>query len=158
MTNSFTAKYLSNKDLHCIKLAHTIRIIVGFSKKVMFKAMREMRNGAIWIMYTVDGVQCSTFAKAAKVRTELNAAHISAMDAALKYAVEYFRKVGSVAVNYDDGDTSITVVIAGIKYYIRVGAEYWELGTRKNFTVANLKALSLRELFDAVIKNPITVK
>lgn len=83
----------SDSKLHeiaCMRLAAALRNYLGFNKKLVILVVREMRNGALWLCYTVDGVKCSTFARAQTVARLAAEAPIE--QTAINYALAFVKK------------------------------------------------------------------
>jgi len=79
-------KFLNPSQIERMKLAVAIREVCATGKKMIFKEIRAMKNGATWLCYLIDGVKCSTFASAIKIQWILRLADIR--DTALAYASE----------------------------------------------------------------------
>lgn len=74
-----TVKTLTTKEIAKFRIIYVLKLVIGLSKKIVMKANRTMKNGALQFSYLVDGVRCSCFVKKAVVeREEYNAAHQNA--------------------------------------------------------------------------------
>lgn len=72
---TLTAKTLTPSEIAKFRIIHVLKIVIGLSKKIVMRANRTMKNGALQFSYLVDGVKCSCFVKKALIeREERNAA------------------------------------------------------------------------------------
>lgn len=58
-------KTIGINELAKMRYAHAIRVLVGFSKKVLFLTFKTVNN-ALCVVYRVDGVNCAAFVSRAK--------------------------------------------------------------------------------------------
>lgn len=116
MTEQLAARLMQATELEMMRICHVIRVVVGFSKKVVFKLMRVMKNGALWLKYSVDGVNCSTFAKSLKVVELVRFAHIDIAPIARSWFIQVAGKMGVRASNWDD--VAVAVSYKGKTFYV----------------------------------------
>lgn len=47
------------------RIVYTLKLVIGISKKIVMRASKTMKNGALQFSYLVDGIKCSCFVKKA---------------------------------------------------------------------------------------------
>lgn len=154
MKNTINNYYLQSTEIQKIKLCHTIRVIVGFSKKVVFKLMSEMKNGALWLLYTVDGVKCSTFAKKLQAIKEMDSAHIGIVGSAKTYICAVAKQLG--LVSWQDEDKSYAVVkVDGRQFYITFHGDDWLAYPSSRLQVAVVKGKTIKSVLQHLVNDPV---
>jgi hypothetical protein len=145
-------------ELALMKLAVAIRATVGFSKKVVFKMMREMKNGALWICYSVDGHKCSTFVKAANFARLLNLASVELGQIKSDYCKALKVKFPKIGISLDSNIINLAIPTDSgyITYYITEGNNnVWGLYTRKGQSAPRKRFTSLPAMIAELLSNPI---
>jgi hypothetical protein len=145
-------------ELALMKLSVAIRATVGFSKKVVFKMMREMKNGALWVCYAVDGYKCSTFVKASKFAHLLNVASAELSQIKADYCKALKAKFPKIGINLDSNIINLAIPTDSgyVSYYITEGNNNaWELSTRKGQSVPRKRFASLPAMISELLTTPI---
>lgn len=110
-------------ELALMRLAVAIRAAVGFSKKVVFKLMIEMKNGCLWLCYAVDGIKCSTFVKARVFASLILNAKYQLAQIMSDYCQGLRAKFPQIGISYDAEDNSVRLFINGKDYYLMDSAD-----------------------------------
>lgn len=147
-------------ELALMRLAVAIRASVGFSKKVVFKLMVEMKNGCLWLCYTVNGVKCSTFVRASVFASLLLNAKYQLAQVMSDYVQSLRSKFHQVGISYDADDNSIRLTISingkAKDYYLLDDKDnLWCLYLRKTATVPRCKFTSIPAAITYLLNNPI---
>jgi hypothetical protein len=146
-------------QLAMMKLAIAIRAAIGFSKKVVFVRMKEIRN-TLWVCYKVENrVKCSAFIKASTFASCIRAA-VSDMMAVKRNYVEYLRahKFPTVSFNLEPECLTISIPTSkGYKsYYITEERDdMWGLRVKKSSPVPRLLGSNLEDIIAGLLSNPI---
>ena len=144
-------------ELALMKLAVAIRATVGFSKKVIFKMIREMKNGALWVCYTVDSIKCSTFVKAANFARLINLASVELGQIKADYCQALKAKFPKVGISLEANSINLAIPTDSgyVNYYITEGdGNVWELYTRKG-QVPRKRFSSLLAMITELLATPI---
>lgn len=72
-----TSKVLGTSELERLQVLFALKKVLRVNKKMVFRAMKSMKNGALWLCYAIDGVKCSTFAKQAALTADKRSALFS---------------------------------------------------------------------------------
>lgn len=59
---SFSPEMTVN-EIAKMRLAIALRATLKIGAKILFRAMKVLKNGALWCCYSINGVKCSTFIK-----------------------------------------------------------------------------------------------
>lgn len=145
-------------ELALMKLAVAIRSTVGFSKKVVFEMMREMKNGALWVCYSIDGHKCSTFVKAANFARLLNLASVELGRVKADYCKTLKVRFPKIGISLDSNIINLAIPTnSGYRsYYITEGNNNtWELYLRKGQATPRKRFTSLPAMIAELLDNPI---
>lgn len=161
MSQVFNQLKQSNKlsDIALMRLAVAIKASIksGFTKRVAFKLIKTMKNGALWVMYTVDNIKCSTFVKATNFAHLVSLASKELTAVKYEYADRLKFSYPTVGVRFELEYFSISVpTTKGYKtYYLFEGSDYnWELRLRINSSVRT-KFNSLNTAIKSLLADPI---
>lgn len=143
-------------ELALMRLAVAIRAAVGFSKKVVFKLMVEMRNGCLWLCYTVNGVKCSTFVGASVFASLLLNAKYQLAQVMSDYCQALLARFPQIGISYDADDNSVRLSISGKEYYLMDDANnLWCVYTRKTASIPRCKFTSIPLAITHLVNNSI---
>jgi hypothetical protein len=152
MIEQLAARLMQATELEMMRICHVIRVVVGFSKKVVFKLMKVMKNGALWLKYSVDGCNCSTFAKALKVVEVIKNAHISIAPIAHQWFIQQAGKFGVRASNWDD--VAVKVEIEGKAFYVTTDVhDNYNLFANSRMISARRKTKDAASMIEYIVSN-----
>lgn len=161
MSQIFNQLKQSNRlsDIALMRLAVAIKASIrgGFVKRVAFKLMKQMKNGALWVMYTVDNIKCSTFVKASSFAHLVSLASIELTQVKHEYVERLKAMYPGVGVSFELEYFTIAVNTGKVykTYYLFEGSDYnWELRIKKDSPV-RAKYRNLQDAIKTLQTEPI---
>lgn len=147
-------------ELALMRLSVAIRAAVGFNKKVVFKLMVEMKNGCIWLCYSVDGVKCSTFVKAKVFAMLILQAKYQLSEVLSEYVNKLRVQFPGTSISYDGDDNCVILGVIqpkGIKqiYLMADVNNNWALYERKTSSTPIARFTSIPTVISYLANNSI---